>query len=116
MYTRSYYPEGTGELTIPENYDGTAFREPESVSAEPIEESPKEELTAPVFKKQDEGGAFSWLSRLTKIGSGGDLFKGFLSDFGTEEILIIGIALFLIFSGSHDIECAIMMLLLLFIK
>ncbi len=114
MYTRSFYPESTGEILIPENYDGTMLRDTvENTEPEPKEEKSEE---VPVFKKQEDGGIFSWFGKLTKGGLGTDLLGGFFKDFGTEEILIIGIALFLIFSGSHDIECAVMMLLLLFIK
>ena len=135
MYTRNYYTDSTGEISIPENYDGTALREstvekisepPEDPSAAYIEntysEPTKKEESAPVFKQdkpRDEAGFLSWIKKLpfkfSQIETREPLKSVFL-DFGTEEILIIGIALFLIFSGSHDIECAVMMLLLLFIK
>ena len=45
-----------------------------------------------------------------------NLFKNGKIDFGTEELLIIGIALFLLFSKNGDKECSLILLFLLFIK
>ena len=50
------------------------------------------------------------------IFSGSGLSRLLPSGIGTEEILIIGIALFLLFSPSRDIECALLLLALVFIK
>lgn len=136
MYSRSYYPEEQA-IRIPEGYDGTALYEKESVEqAKPsakiepqkneVKFSPKDEITAEqeseeVFLRteKESGGIFP------KIDLGnicGGLFsknpsvKSFIPNIGTEEILIIGLALFLFFSKSGDRECALLVLALLFIN
>ena len=115
MYTRSYYPD-TGEL--PENYGGMAMR----VSEPPPEprESPKNEdasepaglfgknqgelsMKAPIFS--------SLLSRLGTVARPLGIER-----LGTEELLIIGVALYLLFSKSGDKECAVILLLLLLVN
>ena len=132
MYTRSYYPEEE-RLTVPEKYDGTALRENvvrEQVST-PVREHteemrelrapwdiPKEEDTVPVAaeeKKSIASGLFERLPLGRLLGTK-DIFKSSLSKIGTEEILLVGVALFLLFSKNGDKECAIMLLLLLFVN
>ena len=97
MYTRNYYTESAGELSIPDNYDGTALREgkteesseqtTEKTSAPYIEDTyseptPKDE-TAPVFhsdKPRDDGGILGWFKKLPSKFSHGDspdIFKNF---------------------------------------
>lgn len=133
MYTRSYYPEGEG-IKIPENYDGNAFREVETKEEErivPSEESVKHEevLRAPwdVSKSAEEvvvnanagnRGFGSFFDKLSLNNLTGFLpfFKGGKFSLGNEELLICAIALFLFFSRSGDKECAVMLLLLLWIK
>ena len=127
MYTRSYYPDGEG-IKIPENYDGNAFREIESVP----EQNPKEESVSkeePLRAPWDEAvEAMSHASGERPLGSFfeklpfGNLFsslpffKGGRMNFGTEELIICAIALFLLFSQGGDKECAIMLFLLLWIR
>ncbi len=131
MYTRPYNDEPHG-IVIPESYGGTLLRESErpikNVEEAPNEahetsvknpwekeaESPREE----VHKKEESAEAFSSLSNLpfgnflTKLGKNS---KFSLQKIGTEEILIIATAAFLFFSKEGDKECAIMLLLLLFL-
>ena len=132
MYTRSYYPESEG-IKIPENYDGNAFlkaevkQEEKSIDAESL---PKEEvLRAPwdVSEKAEEvigkaelssRGFSVFFDKLPINSLTGFLpfFKGGKFSLGNEELLITAIALFLLFSHGGDKECAIMLLLLLWIK
>ena len=131
MYTRSYYPEGDG-IKIPENYDGNAFREMETP---PIEKSVKEEapameetLRAPwdvseaaeetmgVPKVARSFGSFFERMPFGNLFGSLPFFKGGKLNFGTEELIICAIALFLLFSQGGDKECAVMLLLLLWVK
>ena len=125
MYTRNYYSQDN--ISIPENYDGTALidsgiEEPEKEHEEVLlhsELNTETEKASVIKDEKNDGGFWGFLKKLPiKIPSFDSIggFRGFFSDFGTEEILILGIAAFLLFSGSHDIECLIMILLLLFIK
>ena len=113
MYTRSY-PTQDEKISVPENYVGNAFekREPE-----PMESSgdTKECISEPALASGGLGSLFKKIP-VPAFLSGLNVFRGGLDGFGTEEILIIGVALFLLFSKSGDKECAIMLLLLLFIK
>ena len=138
MYTRNYYSEHE-KITVPENYDGNAFHENKEVREAKAEQAPsvKEELPplrAPwdVPKETSEDVAEKVMTRpktqgnllgelMTNLPFGsflrkGDFFKNAFSDFGTEEILLIGVALFLLLSKSGDKECAFILLFLLFVK
>lgn len=136
MYTRSYYPDNE-KISIPENYDGNAFREDiSSISKEDAGEPMKENAftmpynestekaeptsSEPKGRKGDTGQGYisAFLQKLpiSNLFGKTDFFKNAHLDFGTEELLIIGIALFLLFSKGGDTECAIMLLLLLLIK
>lgn len=122
MYTRAYFPEEE-KIKVPENYVGNAFGSEEinakksdtpPIVAEPVS-SDAEEAT---MKHSDSsfGGGLRNFS-FSRLFDGLDIFKGgAFKNIGTEEILIIGIALFLLFSQGGDKECAIMLFLLLFIK
>ena len=133
MYSRSYYPDS--EISIPENYDGTAFSEaqPEAeqrapkiepirneMKFSPKEPEEKQDMNEECFaaQKTKERGLFG----IDFSGIFGGLFRGgglsslIPKDFGTEELLIIGIALFLLFSPDRDIECALLILALIFVK
>ncbi len=120
MYTRIY---GADEKTvsIPENYDGNAFRE-EPVAEEPKKSeplpAPEVSCGAPISVKEEEGVFASLLKRLPIQSIFGNLGIKSLSSFkiGSEEILIVGIALFLFFSKGGDNELAFMLLLLLFVN
>ena len=139
MYSRSYF-QGDTEISVPDNYDGTAFfesavqSEAKAPKIEPIKSekkiSPKDdEPTHDCIIEENacdeescecngRGGIFGFDFKR----SFGSLFSGtrlgsFIpKDFGVEEILIIGIALFLLFSSEHDIECSLLLLSLIFIK
>ena len=113
MYTRSY---GGERSAIPENYDGIAFGAPE-----PAEHPECREETLTSCSTADcSVGRCQKSTQGIRLPFFGDLFGGgiggIFSSIGTEELLIIGIALFLIFSGDGDTECALMLLFLLFIR
>ncbi len=119
MYTRVYSPEDAA-LNVPENYDGNAFRESISDVKEPSAEPvfvPKQENSIHTEKKDDDGILAGLFKKLPLQNVFGGLGIKSLSSFkfGSEEILIVGIALFLFFSKSGDNELAFMLLLLLFI-
>ncbi len=121
MYTRTYQSDEKPTV-IPENYDGNAFIEEPAAeiqrSCEVSQETESE--AAEVMKCVDKSDSFiqGILKKLPLQGTLSGLGIRSLSQFkiGTEEILIIGIALFLLFSKGGDIELAIMLLLLLFVK
>ena len=132
MYSRSYI--GSQGTAIPDGYDGIAIKESEILektdtyeekrdvssnkSAENI--NPWEAKNLSEAEKSEESvGAFSHLGS-----SLGNLLGGvklpFLSalkmpKIGTEEILILIAAAYLLFSKDGDKECAIILILLLFI-
>ena len=127
MYTRSY-DEKLG-IVIPESYSGSLLRDesnsyyPEEHKAEPQQERPqknpwkKEELHSE--EKEESTQTFSFIKNLPFRNFFGDIFKKktfSLQNIGTEEILIIGTAAFLMFSKDGDKECANMLLLLLFLS
>ena len=102
MYTRSY--GDNPPLSLPDGYSGTLLdTEPERRD---IESEPTVEASA------NAGGLFAG------VGGLGSLFNfrrlGEVK-IGTEELLIAAVALFLLFSSNGDKECAIMLLLTLFI-
>ena len=129
MYTRTYFTEDK-KIDVPENYDGTAFGENgiglnarESEKAESdfsVKESDFPGEDAPVSQKAKFSSRFDKLP-IKSIFQGFpfSLFKEKEGDvginFGTEEILICAVALYLFFSKGGDRECAIMLLVLLFI-
>ena len=131
MYTRNYIDDGSG-VTIPQNYDGIAFDTDSPDNKNTVSASMGEKkISPPDIPKEDEeytqtsktegmGGILSGL-----FGKGGikSIFPSLGSLFpldqfklGKEEILLIGIALFLLFSKEGDKECAIILLLLLFVN
>ena len=136
MYTRSYYGE-ENKITVPENYDGNAFIQ-ESEAEDPkiapmpthsgeTKISPREE---PTFVEEEDSEACAeavrerggFLSSVFKklplqgLFSQGGIFNGQGFKIGGEEILIIALAIFLFFSRDGDRECALILLLLLFIN
>ncbi len=125
MYSRSYYPEGE-RVSLPENYDGTAFMERNEAANEEAapEVSFSESAETPVFKS-DEGhestraSAPFGLPILSGLFGKGGMLGGLglrMPNIGTEEILILATAAFLFFSKNGDRECALILLLLLFIN
>ena len=117
MYSRSYYPDSQGTHAPPENYDGTMFMsrdEDRTIEEEmPADESHTSEKTA---EASASARSLPILSGL--LGDGGLLGRFGLGSFklGTEEILILATAAFLFFSKGGDKECALILLLLLFIN
>ena len=133
MYTRSFFQDDE-KINIPKNYDGNAFREEDKEDGASEAEIPTGVFSPPLFRahdnecvngkkeeaKRDTGRGFPplFVKKLLPEGlfEGIDILKGGRLEFGKEELLIIGIALFLIFSEGKDLECALMLFLLLFIK
>ena len=133
MYSRSYIgakaPNG-----IPEGYDGIALKETEMLekldtgtandeihtSTDAPSLNPWEAEKAQKNEEKDESvGAFSLFGS-----SFGNVFGGLKLPFlgslkmpkiGTEEILILIAAAYLLFSKDGDKECAIILILLLFV-
>lgn len=115
MYSRNFYTTESEKTPLPESYGGTAFAPSDTPdvqdTCEEIEETVSEaaDVSAGITKGQ------SLLSGL--FGDRG--FFGIsslkLPKIGTEEILIIAAALFLIFSKDGDLEIALMLLALLLI-
>lgn len=104
MY-RATYPMADFDAGLPKDYSGTAFKDPpESIGVPPPE--PAAEMPASASPKLPESLFGLKLPSLKN-------FK--LSSIGLEEILIIATAAILFFNKDGDKECAIMLLLLLFI-
>ena len=125
MYSRSFYP--TEISAPPENYNGTAFSEPAPVFEAPTPEPlpvTEESVSAASddviknSKKAEPTGLFNLpiLSGLFGSSGAGGTLSGLFSNIGIEEILIIAVAAFLFFSKDGDSECAILLILLLFVK
>ncbi len=113
MYSRSFYPPEGAVTALPESYDGTRFaenNEPTPPIVEVEKEADEVSCSAPAQATQTT-------SLFPNLFGGGGIFGagGFLSNIGIEEILIIAVAAFLFLSNDGDIECAIMLVLLLFI-
>ena len=102
MYTRSYAEDA--QSPFPDGYAGTML-EAQGDDAELAHDDGGDRAV---------GGAVGWLPGLGGALSG--LFgKGaHRLEIGTEELLLIGVALFLLFSKSGDKECAVIFLLSLF--
>ncbi len=140
MYTRSYAPDESAPIKVPENYDGNAFTEPpEPVRIQPNEPNPAADAVHTSSTAYETGIPKDIPEESVPASGSGGILDGILGSpilkrfipsglfggrglrslpdrIGTEEILIIGVALFLIFSRGGDTECAIMLLLLLFIN
>lgn len=125
MYSRSYYPEGQDRLNLPDNYDGTAFMERQAVSEPAVEEVSfneknevyQEERAEPTGGRNIRGSV--GIPILSGLFDKGGLLGGLglsMPSIGTEEILILATAAFLFFSKSGDRECALLLLLLIFIN
>ena len=116
MYSRNYYPDSPDRINLPENYDGNAFSQEENSNFT------EEAVEASTYEKEGDGesilagvGKMPLFSGL--FGKGG-LIGGNLAlpKIGTEEIRILATAAFLFFSKNGDRECALILLLLLFIS
>ena len=124
MYSRSFTEESK-KMTPPANYDGCAFKEEEKEAKTFTRPPTNEEIPTeiPAFGEQQTLGKSGVNSPFSSVlGFGKNLFGGLfgsslgLPKLGTEEILIIATALFLLFSKEGDKECAILLLLLLLIN
>ena len=125
MYTRSY-DEKLG-IVIPESYGGTLLKDDDTrqkdtdytdESSIQANANPWENERVHNENLDESEPTFSLLSALPFRNFFGDIFKNgkfSLQKIGTEEILIIATAAFLLFSKNGDKECAIMLLLLLFL-
>ena len=113
MYSRNYYTDETSKPAPPDNYNGTAFIEG---PPEEIDNLYPETDTVVSGSPRDGGlgGGFASIPILSSIFGSGKGLK--FENFGIEEILIIATAAFLFFSPEGDKECAIILLLLLFIS
>ena len=118
MYTRSCFQDET-KGSVPENYDGNAFseafaREDPSLGSSGCEERSGGNQTGRrsfnISSLIERSPTLRSLASFLPLKKGDGEFK-----FGTEEILISAVALYMFFSKSGDKECAIMLLILLFI-
>ena len=126
LYTRTFQKSEAEKMNIPQNYDGIAFSEPEfpppllgEVSNEtPPSAETTDRASVPTVSDKGKtdgsflGGLFKNIPFLSSSRFGGK----FPDKLGTEDLLIIGVALFLLFTKNGDRECAIMLLLLLFVN
>ncbi|MBQ7387267.1 MAG: hypothetical protein IJW03_03775 [Clostridia bacterium] len=118
MYSRNYFDTELPPASLPENYVGTAFSE-----TEPREiVTPTPEPDEPCESTEASAVPSSAHAQRSPIGS---LFGGIklpflenlrLPEIGSEEILIIATAIFLLLSKNGDKECAVMLLLLLLVN
>lgn len=132
MYSRSYI--GKGDVAVPDGYDGIALKDietAEKLDTAGINEEKSALKDAPTLnpweaesrenceEKEESVGAFSLFgSSLGNIFGGAKLpLIGSIKmpKIGTEEILILAAAAYLLFSKDGDKECAIILILLLFV-
>ncbi len=121
MYTGNYYPNDDG-MKLPRDYSGCAFSEEANTTSEQTDVSTENgESVAVGGDAKFGGGLFDSLTSAFPLGRilpAGVRNALHLEKFkiGTEELLIIGLALFLFFSKDGDKECAIILFLLLFVN
>ena len=111
MYARSYYGDGEGAMNLPDNYVGEAFSDGERARTEENAEV-CEECTQANTDARESGGIGGILASLGLP----FLERIRMPRIGSEELLIIAAAAFLLLSKDGDRECAVMLLLLLFIR
>lgn len=130
MYSRSYPLDRGAGTPVPSGYAGCAFEDEknsEKLDTPPGVHSYDEENeslcdTSPCSAKAEEcekPPSKSFFSGILSSLFGTGYSGGFNLRFpriGTEEILIIATALFLLFSKEGDTECAVLLLLLLLIN
>ena len=122
MYARSYEKNACEEevqRTLPSGYSGVAFESEAAEPPPPNDPSIPTEESTPVSGNTAEPGIFS--SLLTRIPflqriklPFGEKFSlgGWFSD--TEDLLLLGLALLLLFSKEGDPLCAVAVLILFF--
>ena len=137
MYTRSYYSDDGG-ISIPQNYDGNLTFDSKSEDTPTVgipkttaqetkispQFEPKREADEPITAEEAAAEPQKIMPTLKdglfpfKLLPGG--LKSLLNfesfHIGTEELLIIAVALFLFFSKGGDKECSLILLLLLLIN
>lgn len=120
MYTRKY-GDVSDPLRIPSGYDGIALRAegPPPPETEPPREADEAarsscDVSADSTSKSD-GALQAGLPFLGKLKDSLGLGRFVKFDIGFEEILLVALALYLFFSKDGDKECAIMLIILLFI-
>ena len=123
MYTRTYNDD-RGGIIIPDSYGGTALyegtqsEEKEEVKGKNPWEEEAAEVTSAAPEAEESASAFAFLSKLKISNFLPNIFKNSnlgLQKIGKEEVLILATAAFLFFSKEGDKECALMLLLLLFL-
>ncbi len=121
MYSRNYYEENEDSRRPPDNYNGTSFGGIEENTASEVKEEREaaKEVFSHIPEKEKAGGFFSFLPKniplpafLSKMG----ISSLSMPKIGTEEIILIAVAAYLFFSKEGDRECAIMLILLLFVS
>lgn len=105
MYSRNYFDSDAPASVVPENYVGNAFQ---VADVEPKRD--EEAVPAAASQSQTHRGGLLASLNLPFL----DSLR--LPEIGSEELLIIAVALFLLFSQNGDKECAIMLLLLLLVN
>lgn len=106
MYSRNYFDSDAPTSAVPENYVGNAFQ---VADVEPKRDEEESVPTAASQSQTHRGGLLASLN-LPFL----DSLR--LPEIGSEELLIIAVALFLLFSQNGDKECAVMLLLLLLVN
>lgn len=117
MYTRSFYGEDGVKMNIPDNYNGTALQEERDNEIQSDGSFRPEEKTEPAISTpRREEGFFGILKNLPfgHFFDGGGLFSKNIK-IGSEELMLLGVAALLFFSKNGDKDCALWLLLLLFI-
>ena len=120
MYSRSYNDGETGSsefrgTRIPTGYDGTALSSDGIKDAQSPCEPACDCDCRNDCRESREKKEPSFFDNIIGIFGGKKL--GFsLSGIDTEDLLLIGLALFLFISKNHDRECALMIAALLFIR
>lgn len=130
MYTQQYDKE-KAKLNVPHNYSGNALleeyekKEDEKRAGEfssdidcekdKVDEADEKEVMAKPKDKAFLSSVFRNLPFSNLFGSF-ELFKGGKFNLGSEEIIIIAVSAFLIFTKGADTELGVMLLLLLFIS
>ena len=111
MYTGNYYQQDK-EIRVPHDYGGSAFEEAQDECKSEVTEASATPRTGGIFE------SIASLFPLGRILPEGARSALHLDSFklGTEELLIISLALFLFLSKDGDKECAIILFLLLFIN
>ena len=122
MYSRNYYSDRQDRLNLPDNYDGTTFMErsgdesaDQTLPASYIDEASTLKSNVEADSDRSKFKPTILTSLFSSDGLLGNLGLS-MPNLGAEEILIIATAAFLFFSKNGDKECALILLLLLFIN